>query len=318
MPILQEIRAESWTPQKLTEDLALPASPVPKPRTMTPVKTKIASEVKEAEKVEDRVSPSVAVEAVRKRIMEASSSSFKTPKNTPSRIPSNFILLLVLVSKVSLQKSPSEACPLFLESASATPSSTTASASRGRIFKLQNAVNASTPSYARPTTASKLRSSPRKRDVQLSPAHGLYQQRKVDLDVTPCPRSGFQPESKYTSSLKRDLPASVDMQKIISPVAQYIRSNPVPPLVHQIRPKATKHFEDEVEMQQERLDMRTPPVESEANGTPGFKRMFAPLPVADYRSSRVALEQQLPTEAEPKLLPKAFGTTNTVEAKVYK
>ena len=45
------------------------------------------------------------------------------------------------------------------------------------------------------------------------------------------------------------------------------------------------------------------------------KRFFKPLPEAEYRSSRVALEKQVETE-EPKDLPKKFMTTSSTEAVV--
>ena len=40
--------------------------------------------------------------------------------------------------------------------------------------------------------------------------------------------------------------SGIDMDKVVSPVGQYIRSNPVPPIIRQIRPKATKHFDDDL------------------------------------------------------------------------
>lgn len=169
-----------------------------------------------------------------------------------------------------------------------------------------------TPSYLRPTTASKLRSSPRKGDIVLSPGHPLYQQRKDQLDVTPCPRAGISPIFKNTDSLKRNFPSGLDLNKIVSPVGQYIRANPVPPIMRQIRAKPTRHFDDELrafELEEEEKENKIEPP----------KRIFPPLPFVDYKSSRMALEQELQGNVEPpKLLPKAFGTTNTVEAIVVK
>ncbi len=61
----------------------------------------------------------------------------------------------------------------------------------GRFFKSPQSLQNS-PNYLRPTTASKMRMSPRKRDVFLSPGY--------DNDVTPCPRSGMisSPTSNFT------------------------------------------------------------------------------------------------------------------------
>ena len=40
--------------------------------------------------------------------------------------------------------------------------------------------------------------------------------------------------------------SSVDLNKVISPVGQYIRSNPVPPIMRQIRPKNIKGLDDDL------------------------------------------------------------------------
>lgn len=104
--------------------------------------------------------------------------------------------------------------------------------------------------------------------------------------------------------------SNIDLNKVISPVGQYIRSNPAPPLVRQIRPKATKHFDDELAaFEREEQFCHQEEVEK--------KRMFQPLPMKEYKSSRVALEQPVHSgKDEPKPLPKVFGVSPTVEAKV--
>ncbi len=112
------------------------------------------------------------------------------------------------------------------------------------------------------------------------------------------------------------LPGSVDLNQIISPVGQYIRGNPAPPLVRQIRPKTVKHFDEEVELESGSPQDAHGVNAAGTSGTTERKRLFAPLPMADYKSSEVMLEQQMPAGSEPKALPKAFGTANTVEAKV--
>ena len=104
--------------------------------------------------------------------------------------------------------------------------------------------------------------------------------------------------------------------KVVSPVGQYIRSNPVPPIVRQIRPKATKHFDDDLAAfeRDEELCNKQPilPMTMEGN-----KRQFKPLPMAEYKSSKVALEQKMPSATDEfKSLPKVFGIAPSVEAKV--
>lgn len=109
----------------------------------------------------------------------------------------------------------------------------------------------------------------------------------------------------------RRVGAAFNRDKIISPVGQYIRSHPVPPIVRQIRPKTTKHFDDDLAaFERDELRCQTPTEEK--------KRMFKPLPMAEYKSSKVALEQRVQNDKENdmKALPKVFGITPTVEAKV--
>merc|ERR1739848_365353 len=119
---------------------------------------------------------------------------------------------------------------------------------------------------------------------------------------TPCPRAGITPSEMKPKSLKKVIMAStVDLAKVVSPVGQYIKSNPLPPIVRQIRPKTAKD-EDMTDFETER------PIVME-------KRMFKPLPFANYRSSSVALEQQMPSKHDDmKALPKAFGMAPSVEA----
>ena len=51
----------------------------------------------------------------------------------------------------------------------------------------------------------------------------------------------------FSELLKRVGNSNVDLGKVISPVGQYIRSNPgQPQLIRQIKPKATKHFDDDL------------------------------------------------------------------------
>ena len=116
----------------------------------------------------------------------------------------------------------------------------------------------------------------------------------------------------FVGSLKKTIPSHVDLNKIISPVGAYIRSNPAPPIMRQIRPKATKHFDDDLAaFEREEELLRTP--ESEKK-----KRMFKPLPMANYEASKVATLERVtsPNHQKLKALPKVFGITPSVEAKV--
>ena len=64
----------------------------------------------------------------------------------------------------------------------------TPNAGRSRLFKSPGNVQNS-PNYLKPTKASKLRMSPRKRDVHLSPGYGAQD----EADVSVCPRACFIP-----------------------------------------------------------------------------------------------------------------------------
>ena len=177
-----------------------------------------------------------------------------------------------------------------------------------------------TPNYLKPTTASIQRMSPRKKDV---PAFGSHQ---PNIEQESCPRSGFGHSPNYDFLPKNKLlkkvgtSSSVDVRKVNSPVGQYIRSNPVPPIVRQIRPKTTKHFDDDLaafERDEEIINNQQcliPQIEK----TKTTKRQFKPLPMATYKSSKVAFEQQMPSaQDELKPLP-TFGIAPTVEAKIIR
>lgn len=81
--------------------------------------------------------------------------------------------------------------------------------------------------------------------------------------------------------------------------------------MRQIRPKVTRHFDDDLAaFEREEELLRTP--ESEKK-----KRLFRPLPAAEYQTSQVALQQQVTSPNQHlKALPKVFGVHPTVEAKV--
>ena len=125
------------------------------------------------------------------------------------------------------------------------------------------------------------------------------------------PSSGNIFPSPLDFGSKRGLPSSVvDMDKIVSPISQYINANPVPPTMKHIRPKTSKFLDFEIEEVVNDHNNPSPKVTT----TP--KKIFAPLPAAKYCSSKVAVQIPVAPDNELKELPKAFGVTNTVQAKV--
>ena len=91
------------------------------------------------------------------------------------------------------------------------------------------------PSYLRPTSASKHRASPRKDPIS-----------NETLDISMCPRHGhcggddFHHQLRHQLERKEDRTprkhrtptgAVIDFAKIVSPVGEYIRHNPAPPLI---------------------------------------------------------------------------------------
>ena len=91
-----------------------------------------------------------------------------------------------------------------------------------------------------------------------------------------------------------------------------------PQVIRQIRPKATKHFDDDLAAfeRDEETCSNQQPILSQSEGRVK-KRQFKPLPMAAYKPSKVAFEQNVPSaKDEFKPLPKVFGMGPTVEAKV--
>ena len=91
-----------------------------------------------------------------------------------------------------------------------------------------------------------------------------------------------------------------------------------PQVIRQIRPKATKHFDDDLAAfeRDEETCVNQQPILSQSEGRVK-KRQFKPLPMAAYKPSKVAFEQNVPSaKDEFKPLPKVFGMGPTVEAKV--
>ena len=91
-----------------------------------------------------------------------------------------------------------------------------------------------------------------------------------------------------------------------------------PQVIRQIRPKATKHFDDDLAAfeRDEETCSNQQPMLSQSEGRVK-KRQFKPLPMAAYKPSKVAFEQNVPSaKDEFKPLPKVFGMGPTVEAKV--
>ena len=100
------------------------------------------------------------------------------------------------------------------------------------------------------------------------------------------------------------------MDKIVSPISQYINANPVPPTMKHIRPKTSKFLDFEIQDAVNHQNSPSPKTSQAA------KKIFAPLPAANYCSSKVAVQIPVAPDTELKELPRAFGVTNTVQAKV--
>lgn len=126
------------------------------------------------------------------------------------------------------------------------------------------------PSYQQPTRASKIRSSPRK-----TPGQGGA------LEVSICQRHGYAhtPQQEMPSLPRRPrLPANLDLDKIRSPVAHYIKNSPAPPLLRTVKPSAVK---------KNAMALRDA-IAAEAEEAPCDCHIdddFASLPEAVYRSS---------------------------------
>eukprot|EP00095_Tigriopus_kingsejongensis_P012052 maker-scaffold90_size386344-snap-gene-2.25 protein:Tk12052 transcript:maker-scaffold90_size386344-snap-gene-2.25-mRNA-1 annotation:"pancreas duodenum homeobox protein 1-like" len=154
-----------------------------------------------------------------------------------------------------------------------------------------------TPSYLRPTSASKHRASPRK--DPLTQEHGYATSHHEEVDHMACHGS------------RKKLPFSIDMRKIVSPVGQYIKRHPVPPLQRQIKPMIKSNQKAIEEAMEDAASHKADP-ERDTEGR------FAALPEAVYKSSRIALEKELPEGAKWGELPKSFGKFEDVEAMVIR
>ncbi len=115
---------------------------------------------------------------------------------------------------------------------------------------------------------------------------------------------------------RRLLPSAVDMDRVVSPVAQYIRQHPAPPLIRQVKPVRNRHQADEAVAAA--CAAEDPPEEPERSPP---SHHFAALPEAVYRPSRIAVEKELRGQAAERrrkeaTLPKAFGKVDSVEATV--
>ena len=88
------------------------------------------------------------------------------------------------------------------------------------------------------------------------------------------------------------------------------------------RPKITNNLEQELRAIQEQEEKENELSEDKSGqhhqhqGAVPKKRFFKPLPEAEYRSSRVAIEKEITTEDEPKDLPKKFMTVSSTEGVV--
>jgi len=208
-----------------------PQLPTPKPRTLTPMQERTPPLLEAAAK--SGFSPRLLsspeeLKPLRDDLYLALGGTPKMGKPaTPKRVPAAS-MAPVTHTPVNPFKTPEKKPRHFAEA-----TSTASGGGRKKTTPLR--ATARTPNYLRPTSASKHRASPRKDPFTNEP-----------VDVTICTRHGhcravYSPSHKPTTALaagsatRRKLPSSVDMDKIVSPVAQYIRRNPAPPLIRQVR-----------------------------------------------------------------------------------
>ncbi len=107
--------------------------------------------------------------------------------------------------------------------------------------------------------------------------------------------------------------SAIRMDRIVSPVAQYIKQHPVPPLIRQVKPGKNRHHDDEV-VAAVCAAAAVDDVAHHDDERDGNHR-FAALPEAVYRSSRVAVEKEMRGK-KAATLPKSFGKQDNVEAMV--
>ena len=104
------------------------------------------------------------------------------------------------------------------------------------------------------------------------------------------------------------------MKKIVSPVAQYINTNPTAS-IKCIRPKASKFLDSEI-----KEALHNPSDSSPSNvqscASKNAKKYYPPIPAAEYVSSKFSVLTPVAPDNEPKELPKAFGVVNKVQATV--
>ncbi len=181
---------------------------------------------------------------------------------------------------------------------------------------------ARTPSYMHPTSASKHRASPKKNPIT-----------NETLEVTICSRHGYAhgPESspdrhhqqhhqqqQHKDLLKkRLLPSAINLDRVVSPVAQYIRRHPAPPLIRQVKPGINRAQADEAVAAAAAAEDENP-APSTGHRNEDDCCDFASLPEAVYRPSRVAVEKSKGGPSTAPALPKSFGKVDNVEAVVVR
>ncbi|XP_059096367.1 uncharacterized protein LOC131890929 isoform X2 [Tigriopus californicus] len=176
-----------------------------------------------------------------------------------------------------------------------------------------------TPSYLRPTSASKHRASPKKDPIT-----------REAMDISVCPRHGYatshQEETDHmachaSQKSAKKLPSSIDMRKIVSPVGEYIKRHPVPPIQRQIKPlvRSNQRAIARAIAAEAEAGNHQSPMDQEPMDRQPMDRQFASLPEAVYKSSRIALEKRVADGVRPGMeLPKSFGKVDDVEAMVIR
>ncbi|XP_040578974.1 uncharacterized protein [Lepeophtheirus salmonis] len=156
-----------------------------------------------------------------------------------------------------------------------------------------------TPSYLRPTSASA------RKEHSPKSSEKLHCPRYCESNSV-SPHFGSSPKQ---SSSRRPT-TGIDLSKVVSPVAQYIRSNPVPPLIRNIKPSPyhAKQVISEVVKETQPLQ-------------PSCCRLndknFIPLPEANYKPSSLFTEQEIESKVKT-LSMSSFPSTDALEPKIFR
>ena len=191
--------------RSMTPEHRSPTPPTPKPRTKTPQKKKDSFSPRMVDSQEQlkmlRDDLKLALSPPEPEKAKTSPKVFKSP--TGVVVPKKSPLETFRTPKAT----PSPSTPRPKKSANSTPHQRTPVPKKYPLYG-----NANTPSYLRPTSASKHRASPKKDPVT-----------NETIDITICCRHGYAhtPEPEAASPVRRV--KGYQGRSVVSPVAQYIK-----------------------------------------------------------------------------------------------